>query len=127
MREMIRASKRFDLWIACDGPRGPRRELKIGVLRLAAWTGKPLVLAAFGHDRPWRFRSWDRFALPRPFTKSYSLFSEPIHVPPGLTAGQFEFFRRDLEIRLNQLADEADALAEGRAIPSPSDERMAAA
>ena len=127
MREMIRASARINLSVACDGPRGPRRQLKAGVIWLAAWSGRPLILTAFGHDRPWRFKSWDRFALPRPFTKTMTIFGEPIHVPADITAEQVETLRRDLEIRLNQLAEEADAIAEGRPIRSPGVERKAAA
>jgi lysophospholipid acyltransferase (LPLAT)-like uncharacterized protein len=67
-----------------DGPRGPRRVVQPGVVYLASRTGMRIVPIGVGCCRPWRVRSWDAFAIPRPFSRARCLFGEPLIVPPGL-------------------------------------------
>lgn len=52
-----------------DGPRGPARVCKPGVVALAKLTGRPMVLMGLDYRRCVRLRNWDRFALPLPFTR----------------------------------------------------------
>ncbi len=66
LRELLAKSRHMNLTITPDGPRGPRRVLAAGPMFLASKLRMPLVAMGFGYDRPWRARSWDRFALPRP-------------------------------------------------------------
>jgi len=58
-----------DVGITPDGPRGPRYEFKLGALVVARRARAPILLFGAQYDRPWRLRSWDRFCLPRPFSK----------------------------------------------------------
>lgn len=52
-----------------DGPKGPRRVAKGGAVQLAELAGAPWVGCFHAEpQRAWRLRSWDRFAIPRPFT-----------------------------------------------------------
>src|SRR6516225_5637238 len=81
VRQMLRFGDRVHLGITPDGPRGPRRRVKAGLVYLAARTGLPIVPTGIGYDRPWRLRSWDRFALPRPGSLSTCVTVPPIHVP----------------------------------------------
>lgn len=55
--------------ITPDGPRGPRREFSPGALVAAMRAGAPVIAFGMEVDRAWRFRSWDRFVLPKPFAK----------------------------------------------------------
>lgn len=70
--------------ITPDGPRGPRRVVKPGVVRAAqreqAWI-LPLHASA---DRAWRLRSWDRLVVPRPRSRVTVAYGEPFQVAPGL-------------------------------------------
>ena len=68
--ELLAKSQNMNLTITPDGPRGPRRRLAQGPVYLASKLGIPVVPMGFGYDRPWRFNSWDRFAIPRPFSRS---------------------------------------------------------
>ena len=43
-----------------------------------------LVCIGYGYDRPWRLRSWDRFAIPLPFSRCVVTLSEPVHVDPSI-------------------------------------------
>lgn len=66
-----------------DGPRGPRRELKPGVAAAAQRSGALVVALHARSGRSWRFRSWDRFGLPKPFTRIAVRYAEPFLVGPG--------------------------------------------
>ena len=62
-----------------DGPKGPRRLAKQGPLQLAELVAAPWVGAFHAEPaRAWRLRSWDRFAIPKPFTTVS--FGWPEHV-----------------------------------------------
>jgi lysophospholipid acyltransferase (LPLAT)-like uncharacterized protein len=111
MREMIRAADNCHIAIMPDGPRGPRRHVELGLIYLAAKTGLPLVLAGVGHDRPWRLKTWDRFAMPRPWSKSVILTLEPIHIPENATKAELETFRQQVEQALVEVTDCAERLA----------------
>jgi lysophospholipid acyltransferase (LPLAT)-like uncharacterized protein len=111
LREMIRASQSHHFAVMPDGPRGPRRHVQLGLIYLAAKTGLPIVALGIGHDRPWRLKTWDRFAVPRPFTQAICLALDPIHVPPDSTKAQMEEFRARVEQNLNSVTDHAERLA----------------
>lgn len=51
-----------------DGPRGPRRVVKPGVVALARLTGAPFLVLGIRHASAWSLSSWDRFRLPVPFS-----------------------------------------------------------
>lgn len=84
LRSLVQAGKEpFDLGITPDGPRGPRRQIKEGVVHLARLTGRGVVPLAFVCSRGHRFSSWDRFLLPSPFSRGVYSFGEPIHYQRG--------------------------------------------
>jgi lysophospholipid acyltransferase (LPLAT)-like uncharacterized protein len=112
LRELLRRSQHMHLTITPDGPRGPRRRLAPGAVYLASRLGLPLVLMGWGYDRPWRFNSWDRFALPRPGSRARAVVSPEISVPPNLDRDGLEHFRQRIEDLLNRLTIEAEAWAE---------------
>jgi lysophospholipid acyltransferase (LPLAT)-like uncharacterized protein len=112
IRELLRRSRRMHLTITPDGPRGPRRRLAQGPVYLASRLQVPLVLMGFGFDRPWRTASWDRFAIPRPFSRARAVVSPPIHVPPQLDRSGLEHYRAAMERLLSRLTCEAEAWAE---------------
>lgn len=65
--EMIRAG--HDIGITPDGPRGPRYELKPGAVIVARRTRTPILLIGARFSSAWRLRSWDRFYVPKPFSR----------------------------------------------------------
>ncbi|MBI2827094.1 MAG: lysophospholipid acyltransferase family protein [Planctomycetia bacterium] len=112
LRELLARSRRMNLTITPDGPRGPRRRLAQGPVYLASKLSMPIVAMGFGYDRPWRFGSWDRFAIPRPFSQARAAVSPPMHIPPNLDRTGIEHYRRTVEDMLNRLTLEAEAWAE---------------
>lgn len=111
IRELLRRSRRMHLTITPDGPRGPRRRLAPGAVFLASRLGLPLVAMGYGFDRPWRVNSWDRFAIPRPFSRARAIPSGEIFVPPDLDRAGLEHFRRRIEALLDRLTKEAETWA----------------
>jgi lysophospholipid acyltransferase (LPLAT)-like uncharacterized protein len=112
VRTMLRESRDKHLTITPDGPRGPRRVLAQGCIYLASRLELPLVAMGFGYDRPWRMASWDRFAVPRPYSRARAVVSPYLHVPPDLDRDGIEYYRQRVERLLNRLTLEAEAWAE---------------
>jgi len=69
-----------------DGPRGPRREMKPGVVAAAQRAGVRILPIHAVADRAWRFRSWDQFMLPKPFARIRIAYGEPFAIGPGEAA-----------------------------------------
>jgi lysophospholipid acyltransferase (LPLAT)-like uncharacterized protein len=88
-----------------DGPRGPARQAKEGIVLAAQVTGLEVVPIAFAAARKKRLRSWDRMIVPMPFTRALFLYGEPLAIPRD---GDAESWRARVEQELNALADEAE-------------------
>jgi lysophospholipid acyltransferase (LPLAT)-like uncharacterized protein len=79
-KELLTLTKEnADLVITPDGPKGPRHELKDGVVQLAKLSRRPVVPMAFVCNRGHRFGSWDKFLLPYPFGRGVFSFGEPLY------------------------------------------------
>ena len=118
------------LAVTPDGPRGPRRVVQPGIVYVASRTGMKIVPAGVGYRRPWRAGSWDKFAVPRPFTRARCLTAEPVAVPDGLKAAELEPYR----VKVQEEMDRVNALAQdwadtGRLVlpPAGSESRKPAA
>lgn len=84
-----------------DGPRGPRRELKPGVVAAAQRGGAAIVPIHAQASRAWRLHSWDRFMIPKPGARVLVTYGRPFEVdagPAGLAAGLEEAIARLEEI-----------------------------
>ena len=81
-----------------DGPRGPMGIVKPGVIRMAHKTGVRLVPFYLQGEDVWFFNSWDRFMLPKPFSKVTLTFGEPLSfLPDAADPEKFELQRQCLE------------------------------
>ena len=65
--DVLRAG--HDVGITPDGPRGPCYELKPGALIVTRRTRTPVLIVGGEFESAWRLRSWDRFYIPRPFSR----------------------------------------------------------
>jgi lysophospholipid acyltransferase (LPLAT)-like uncharacterized protein len=107
--EMIRSpDETTHLGITPDGPRGPRRELKPGVVMIASQSGLAIVPVGIGFVRAWRFGSWDRFALPCPGSVMVGVVGDPIFVPRDLDRGAMKQWDKVVEARLLELTQLAE-------------------
>ncbi|MCU1347751.1 MAG: hypothetical protein JWO56_781, partial [Acidobacteria bacterium] len=76
-----RARNGSNLSFTPDGPKGPPRVVKDGVIFAAQMTGLPIIPVAFGADRKKLLNSWDRMVFAKPFSRAVYLYGEPIFVP----------------------------------------------
>jgi len=83
-----------------------------GLFCLAARTGLPIVPTAFGYERPWRLRSWDCFAIPKPFSFGTCVTDTPLSVPADANRRVIEQYRILVEERLHHVSDVAEHWAE---------------
>jgi lysophospholipid acyltransferase (LPLAT)-like uncharacterized protein len=119
LRELLRKGRHLNLATPPDGPRGPRRVLAPGTVYLASKLGMPIVALGLGYDRPCRLKSWDRFAIPRPFSRLRSVAGPAMHIPADLDREGLEYYRREVERMLNRLTEESEAwAASGRRKPA---------
>jgi len=86
-----------------DGPRGPVHEFKPGAVMLAQLTGKPILPISVAASHTWRFRTWDRFELPLPFSRVVIAYGEPVKLPRGIAADSLAHWQADMAERLQQL------------------------
>ena len=63
--------------ITADGPRGPAQVAKPGVAQLAQLVKAPLGAVYVHPHRAWTLRSWDRFLIPKPFSRVTVAWSAP--------------------------------------------------
>lgn len=112
LRQMLDAAKEYHIAIATDGPIGPRRELKDGIIYLASQTGRAIIPAAFAARRAWRpVGRWTDLTIPLPFTRTYMCVGARFYVPPGLDREQLEPYRLKVQAQMDALQAEADRRA----------------
>lgn len=110
MIEMIRELKNGGVGaIMPDGPKGPRHEFKAGTVVIAQRAGAYLLPLTFSSSRRKQFSSWDRFTIMLPFSTSVAMYGEPVHVPANATTEEVEHIRKDIEKRMIDLEQRADA------------------
>ena len=95
LKKAARAGK--DLIITPDGPRGPRYSMQPGVIKLAQTTGLPILPITLLVEDCWRLKTWDRFIIPKPFTRMKLIFKEPLELPRKLDEASFEEARVGLQ------------------------------
>ena len=86
-----------------DGPRGPRRQLKPGVVAAAQRGGGVIVPIHARADRVWRLDSWDRFLIPKPAARVTVVYGRPFEVEPG--DGGLATGLREAGVRLAEIAE----------------------
>jgi lysophospholipid acyltransferase (LPLAT)-like uncharacterized protein len=79
-----------------DGPLGPIYQTKMGPIKLAQATGAPIGAFHLQPERAWIVNSWDRFLVPKPFTRIVVSWAQWTRVPGDLAQEEFEVKRREL-------------------------------
>jgi lysophospholipid acyltransferase (LPLAT)-like uncharacterized protein len=110
MLDMARVAREAtsDLAVAIDGPRGPARVIKEGVVYAASRTGLPILPFGVCVDRAWRVHSWDRHVIGKPLCRAVLAWGPELRVPADATRTEL------METWMPALARAMDA-AEARA------------
>lgn len=91
-----------------DGPRGPLYVTKPGPVLLASKTGVPIVAFHIALEKAWLLRSWDRFMIPKPFSRALLCLSTQMIVPPDLDTSQLDQFHAELQSAQNRVREFAE-------------------
>ena len=103
MREMAEwIGRGYDMVFTPDGPRGPRYRLAAGPIRLAQKTGAPIFPIRVEYVSAWVFhRSWDRFRVPKPFSRVRVIFEPYETIDAAAEGDRFEEERGRIERVMN--------------------------
>jgi hypothetical protein len=85
-----------------DGPRGPIYQTKMGPIKLAQMTGARIGCFHLEPEHAWVLRSWDRFLVPKPFTRIVVSWAQWTYVPTELPADDFEARRAELNAAIER-------------------------
>jgi len=105
--EIIRyARKGYSPAFAADGPKGPYRKLKSGVIYAAQKTGMPIVpISCSPKNKIVLKKTWDKTIIPLPFSKTVQIYGEPIYINKN---DDIEAKRVLVEQKLNKLSEFTD-------------------
>jgi lysophospholipid acyltransferase (LPLAT)-like uncharacterized protein len=110
MRELLGRVRDLHVAITPDGPRGPRRQMKTGIIFLASRSGRVIIPTAYACRRPWWIKgNWTDMQLPMPFTRVHARGGPAFVVPADLDREQLEVFARRLQAEMER--QEAIAIA----------------
>lgn len=63
-----------------DGPRGPVKVVQPGIVFMAERSGCDILPVGIVCSRVYRFNSWDKHEVPKPFSKAVIVFGDTVHV-----------------------------------------------
>jgi len=110
LKSMVRIVREGgSIGIFADGPRGPARVAKPGLVALARLSGRPMHAVGIAARPSLAFKSWDRTLLPLPFARVLCRFGDPICVPSDATQEDLEAFRVLLETEISRITDALEA------------------
>ena len=92
-----------------DGPKGPAKVVKDGVIKIAKMAGVPIV-PVYWYSKNFtfaKFPSWDEMRSPIFATNLINLYGEPIYVPQDGDEAAEEEARQKLQQSLEQLEKDA--------------------
>jgi len=100
-------NQKYSLAITPDGPKGPATKMKAGAVVAAKRSNIPLFLVGIGVKNKFVMKSWDRFEVPKPFSKVYVVYSDPILIDNTSNTEEISIKIEECENLLHELQKEA--------------------
>ncbi len=100
MITILKTEKNPMIFITPDGPSGPPKIPKLGVIRLAKQSGAAIIPITVKYSNSWGFKNWDTFYLTKPFGKIIIKYGRPIYFNKNNTDNSCS------EILIKNLSDE---------------------
>ncbi len=97
--------------VTIDGPKGPAREVKPGIIDMALKANVPIIPYLPIPEKFWTLNSWDQFRIPKPFTKIVVYYDKPIHIKEGT---DFAVYQEQLKSILIEKENHVRSLASAR-------------
>jgi lysophospholipid acyltransferase (LPLAT)-like uncharacterized protein len=114
LREMVDKIKECGIGAhILDGPTGPPRVVKAGLLAMAQRAGAVICPVYIVCEKCWIFNSWDRFMVPKPFSRVLISFSKTMEGASAYLDGpDFEAFRTKIEDQMIRTYEKMDRYSE---------------
>jgi lysophospholipid acyltransferase (LPLAT)-like uncharacterized protein len=98
LREMTNRLKKHGLALLFpDGPRGPAGVSKPGAISIAQAADAVILPVYVKAEKAWHLKSWDKFMVPKPFSRVTIVFCDMIKLPPAKSAVDLENQRKMLD------------------------------
>lgn len=102
-----KVSQNSSIAITPDGPTGPPFVMKAGTVIIAHRSGLPIFFVGVNCKNSIKLNSWDKFEIPKPFSKINCVFSDPVYISDKLNREEISNKIKDCQIILNSLQEEA--------------------
>ncbi len=102
----------ISLAITPDGPKGPRFVAQSGAILLGQKTQYPIIPIMIYLAKYWELPSWDRFCIPKPFSKAMIIYGDPLTIPSKLEKPEIEVYRKLLEKVLIKMGNKAERMVD---------------
>jgi lysophospholipid acyltransferase (LPLAT)-like uncharacterized protein len=110
LRESIEALRRGAVMaFTPDGPRGPSGVVQLGIVLMAKRSGAAIVPVGVAATRFWTAPTWDRYMVPKPFSRCLMVFGEPVTVSPKADDAELERTRAEFEAEMHRLQSLAES------------------
>lgn len=94
--------------ITVDGPKGPRHSCKMGIAKIAQKSGSPILPGVAIASHAWILNSWDKFKIPKPFSRIDIIYADPIWVESTASDDDLLNICRQVEESLKKLEEQYD-------------------
>ena len=88
-----------------DGPKGPAKIPKAGVIKAAQNTGVAIIPAASHCTKHWGFKNWDTFYIPKPFGRIEVIYGEPVYFKHDQSFDECLYILKEAMDKLEKLVD----------------------
>ena len=88
-----------------DGPKGPAKIPKAGVIKAAKKTGVAIIPAASHCTKHWGFKNWDTFYIPKPFGRIEVIYGEPVYFKHDQSFDECLYILKEAMDKLEKLVD----------------------
>ncbi len=92
-----------------DGPRGPRYVAKPGPVLLARNVKLPVVAFHCAVEHAWVLNSWDRFVIPKPFSRVVLRVSRVVNVPAEADGAALNAYHAEMQWALDRARQAAES------------------
>ena len=90
--------------ITPDGPRGPRRVMKDGIVYLASRTGRPVVPNTVIGTNCWSIPGgWSDMLIPKPFSRLLLIAGTPIDIPAEISRAEISKVTKQIQLEMDRL------------------------
>ena len=86
--------------VTIDGPKGPAKQVKPGIIDMALKANIPIIPYLPIAQSVWTLNSWDKFRIPKPFSRIIVHYAKPIHIEEGV---DFAVYQKQLKAALDEI------------------------